>query len=333
MMSPDAAPKRGGLALSETARALSTLAMMLSLAACGRFGVEGPGSPMQEAPVSGVEDRPEPDRASTLPRPTMHPADLPDVQEEIPSERKTMTDEGKVSLIIAILFDNNPYDERLTTAWGFSALVERGPHRVLIDTGGDCPILLSNMKTLGIDPASIEAVVLSHAHKDHTGGLESLLALGLQPIVYVLPSFSSGFKAQVGEVTQVVEVAPGQVILDGIFTTGEVVGEIPEQALVVTTEEGLVVITGCAHPGIDRMLQKARFMFGGPIRLAMGGFHLKSADDEKVSRVLRAFRDLGVESTAPCHCTGDRARGRFAAEYGEGFIQAGVGKVIVLPGG
>jgi 7,8-dihydropterin-6-yl-methyl-4-(beta-D-ribofuranosyl)aminobenzene 5'-phosphate synthase len=80
-------------------------------------------------------------------------------------------------LTITIVYDNNEYDERLKTAWGFSCLVERGELSLLFDTGGDAPTLLSNMEVLELDPRDIDTVVLSHIHSDHVGGLGGICVL------------------------------------------------------------------------------------------------------------------------------------------------------------
>ena len=109
--------------------------------------------------------------------------------------------------------------------------------------------------------------------------------------------------------------------------------DIPEQALVVKTESGLVIITGCAHPGIVAIVEQAQGMFADPLRLVIGGFHLGSKSKAEVDSILKDFRHMGVQQVAPCHCTGERAVTMFAAEYGEDFIQTGVGKIIQLEGG
>ena len=234
------------------------------------------------------------------------------------------------SLTITIVFDNNAFDQRLKSAWGFSALVEHSGNTLLFDTGGDGQILMENMRILGIDPAQIEGVVLSHTHDDHTGGLGALLDYGARPVVYLPPSFPASFERQVEKYTQVVEVSPGQPIADDMYTTGEMGQSIPEQALVVQTDQGLVIITGCAHPGIVSMVAQTRKMFNERVRLVLGGFHLGSKSKAEIDTILKDFRRLEVEQVAPCHCTGERAIAMFAAEYGEDFIQAGVGKVIKL---
>jgi 7,8-dihydropterin-6-yl-methyl-4-(beta-D-ribofuranosyl)aminobenzene 5'-phosphate synthase len=232
------------------------------------------------------------------------------------------------SLTITIIYDNNIYDERLKSAWGFSALVEYRDHTLLFDTGGDGPSLMENMRILGIDPTHIKSVVLSHAHGDHTGGLSALLEYGVRPIVYLPPSFPAAFKNQVAKITEMIEVSPGLSIAQGMFTTGEMGSGIPEQALVILTNRGLVIVTGCAHPGIVAIVEQARGMFAEPVRLVLGGFHLGSKSEAGIDAILKDFRRIGIEQVAPCHCTGERAIAMFAKKYGENFIKTGVGKII-----
>jgi len=234
------------------------------------------------------------------------------------------------SLTITVIYDNTLYDRRVNSAWGFSALVEYRDHILLFDTGGDGQMLMENMRILGIDPTQLESVVLSHAHGDHTGGLSTILQAGSRPVVYLLPSFPESFKRQVSNTTEVIEVMPSLSIAEGVFTTGEMGRNIPEQALVIQTDQGLVVITGCAHPGIIAILEQAREMCDEPVRLVLGGFHLGSKSKVEIVSILKDFRRIGVEQVAPCHCTGERAITMFAAEYGVDFIQAGVGRVVRL---
>ena len=237
---------------------------------------------------------------------------------------------GTQIVTITVVYDNNPYDARLTSAWGFSALVENHGYTVLFDTGGDGQILVQNMRTLGIDPTHLDAVVLSHAHDDHTGGLIPLLNAGAKPTVYLLASFPSSFKHRVGQYTLISEVSTRQSIAEGIWTAGEVEGEIPEQALVIQTGGGLVVISGCAHPGIVTMVKQAQDTVNAPILLVLGGFHLVDKSPAAIEAIVSAFKQMGVQQVAPCHCTGETAIARFSAVYGDSFIKAGVGRVIRL---
>jgi 7,8-dihydropterin-6-yl-methyl-4-(beta-D-ribofuranosyl)aminobenzene 5'-phosphate synthase len=227
-----------------------------------------------------------------------------------------------------IVYDNNRYDERLQTAWGFSCLVEIGEATVLFDTGGDSPTLLGNMSKLGLDPQAIDAVVLSHAHGDHTGGLGGLLGTGAQPTVYAPAAFSASFKKGVRARAELVEVTGPVEILPGFHTTGELGSGIVEQALAVETAEGLVVVTGCAHPGVVELTRRAKESVGGEIYLVMGGFHLGGANRRRIEAIIADFREMGVQNVAPCHCTGDQARKMFADAFGDGCVLAGVGWTI-----
>ena len=233
---------------------------------------------------------------------------------------------------ITIIYDNHPYDQRLSTAWGFAALVEFREHVLLFDTGGEGSIFIDNLRILEIDPARIQSVLISHAHGDHIGGLNTLLGTGARPVVYLLPSFTGSFKHQVDKITTVVETVPGQTLAGGLYTTGEIKHSIPEQALVVDTSKGLVVITGCAHPGIVRIVERAKTAFDRPVHLVLGGFHLASQSEGRIAAILEDFRRLGVEKVGPCHCTGDQAIAMFKQEYGSDFIQVGVGKEITIEG-
>jgi len=237
----------------------------------------------------------------------------------------------KGGLTLSVIYDNNPYDPRLSTAWGFSCLIEGAGLKVLFDTGGDGPLLLSNMEALGLRAEGIEAVVLSHIHGDHTGGLQVLLRR-LQGVTLYLPqSFPQGFKdrvrlhgARVREVRGPLEICPG------VYSTGEMGRGLKEQALLLRTRVGTILITGCAHPGVVQMVARARELTGGPISLVMGGFHLLGLPQAEVREIARALRGLGVCCVGPCHCSGQEARRVFREEFGPRFIEVGVGRRIGL---
>jgi 7,8-dihydropterin-6-yl-methyl-4-(beta-D-ribofuranosyl)aminobenzene 5'-phosphate synthase len=231
--------------------------------------------------------------------------------------------------VITVVYDNNPYGEGLETAWGFSCLVEGMEKTVLFDTGGDGKRLLANMGRLGIAPREIDAVVVSHIHGDHTGGLHSLLAENRQIVTYLPESFpESFFRDTKKRGSNVIPVSGPLKICDGVYSTGEL-GTLPrEQSLVVSTARGLVIITGCAHPGIVRIVHTVKERFGGDILLVLGGFHLTASGREEIEAVIAGMKALGVRHVAPCHCTGDTARKLFMKAFGAGFIDTGVGKVI-----
>jgi 7,8-dihydropterin-6-yl-methyl-4-(beta-D-ribofuranosyl)aminobenzene 5'-phosphate synthase len=236
-------------------------------------------------------------------------------------------------LKLTIVYDNNEYDPRLETKWGFSCLIEGLERTILFDTGGDSATLLSNMKKLKIEPAWVDAIVLSHIHGDHVGGLNGFLEENSDVIVYLPESFPGSFKDEVrSRGAQVEEIAKAEELFTGVYTTGELGNGIQEQSLIVTSGQGLVVITGCAHPGVVNIVRKAKDMLAEkPVYLVMGGFHMSGAATTQIESVIEGFRQLGVRKVAPCHCSGEETRKLFREEYEENYIDSGAGKIITLP--
>ncbi len=233
---------------------------------------------------------------------------------------------GPTSMItFTIVYDNQVDDPRLTNKWGFACLIEMPDMTILFDTGGDAPTLLENMAILGKDPGQVDVIVLSHRHGDHTGGLQGMLATGVAPTIYMLASFPDALRRPVAEATDVVEVTAARAIAPGVWTTGEVGGAILEQALVVETAEGWVLVTGCAHPGVATMASRAIDVTGGSMALVIGGFHLGSASPGAIRSTIGDLQALGVAAVAPTHCTGEPARVAFAEAYGDAYYAAGAG--------
>jgi 7,8-dihydropterin-6-yl-methyl-4-(beta-D-ribofuranosyl)aminobenzene 5'-phosphate synthase len=235
------------------------------------------------------------------------------------------------SLTLTVVYDNNPFDKRLKLAWGFSCLVKGREKTILFDTGGDGEILLSNMGKLGIDPAEIELVILSHIHQDHVGGLARFLDVNPKVEVWLPKSFPSGFKGRIEDYGAKYREVTGPIkICEGVYSTGEIGTWIKEQSLILKTDKGLLVITGCAHPGIVEIVAQAKEQLKEKVYLVLGGFHLGGYSDQEIRGLIEYFRNLGVERVGPCHCSGDRARVLFREEYGENFVEIGVGKQILI---
>jgi 7,8-dihydropterin-6-yl-methyl-4-(beta-D-ribofuranosyl)aminobenzene 5'-phosphate synthase len=235
-------------------------------------------------------------------------------------------------LRITTLYDNCERLGELKTNWGFSCLVELGETIVLFDTGGDSPTLMHNIDELGIDLTRVQALVLSHDHGDHTGGLKGVLERCSGLKVYVCSSFSPRTKGEVKTYGgEIIDVTGPVEIVPGIHSTGELGTAIHEQSLVVDTGEGIVVITGCAHPGVVGIVRKAKQVVAGDVLLLMGGFHLMGAPEAVVTRATRDLKDLGVQKVSPSHCTGDAAIEQFHEAFGENFISGGVGLVVEIP--
>ena len=253
------------------------------------------------------------------------------LDEEIVPEEETAHPIAPVTIIVT--YDNNPYDRRLKTAWGFSCLIRLGEKSILFDTGGDSPRLLYNMRQLEIDPEEVDMIVLSHIHGDHVGGLSGFLEENSDLTVYVPESFPRSFKDGVrSSGAKLIEVKQAGELSDNVYTTGEVDGGIKEQSLIVKTEDGIVIITGCAHPGVVKIVKRAKQLVEGDVLLVMGGIHLGSKREHDIQEIIDIFRELGVLHAGPSHRSGDRARQLFKDAYGEDFLKIGVGGVITVSG-
>ncbi|MBU0503046.1 MAG: MBL fold metallo-hydrolase [Candidatus Omnitrophota bacterium] len=230
------------------------------------------------------------------------------------------------------IFDKDTLNKKLRTGWGVSFLVD---NRVLFDTGENGEWLLENMRSLGVDINKIEAVVISHDHWDHWGGLWDLLQQRKGMPVYMCPHFGPEFKDKALALgADLVEIEKLTQIIQNVFSTGEIPGAykgkyMAEQALVLKTKNGLTIITGCAHPGILKMVEKARTKFPDEsIYLVLGGFHLMESDKRAIEIVAENFKKMNIIKTGPTHCSGDVAKEIFKRSYGDNFIPIKAGQDI-----
>lgn len=196
---------------------------------------------------------------------------------------------------ITILYDNSA-NPGLKSGWGFSCLVDSG-RKILFDTGDNGEKLMYNFEKLNIDPKSVDQVVLSHNHWDHVDGLGGFQKLNHKAEVIYPEAFP-----------QPTEISKG------IYSTGALGRLIKEQALITKTEKGIIVVTGCAHPGLERILQVSRKL--GQIYGVLGGFHGFSKFDE-----LDGIRLIG-----PCHCT--QYKQEIKERYPGEFIDIRAGSII-----
>jgi len=232
-----------------------------------------------------------------------------------------------IKMIIA--YDNNSFDEKLEKDWGFSCFIKGLEKSILFDTGTNGRILLANMEKLGIRPEDIDLVFLSHDHRDHTGGLDALLGQNPKIAVWLPEFFSSSFKNVIKKRgASVAEVDSFQKICRGAYSTGVIPGWIKEQSLILDTDKGIILITGCAHPRITNIITKVEDLLKKDIHMVLGGFHLGAFYKNEINEIIDHFLRSGVKKVGPCHCSGDEARELFAEEYKDDFIEIGVGKEI-----
>ena len=246
---------------------------------------------------------------------------------------------------------------------GYSALVEVAGHRILFDTGNDAARFASNAEALGIDLTDLDAVVISHRHGDHTDGLHHLRDVnptvrvyapgdeyfgGATPAVFFrrtepgLPPEQRYFRGAVPAVVPHgtpwrgfdlvsgaggTEIAPGIRLVENV-APGRDFGETPELTLVVETANGRIVLVGCSHPGIERILAS----IGAPtepVALLVGGLHLLTQPDAEVDALAGRLRaEWGVRRIAPGHCSGEHAFVALRGVFGDRFEHAGVGTVL-----
>jgi len=270
---------------------------------------------------------------------------------------------------VTILFDSFGKAPALKYGWGYSALIEYGGKRILFDTGGDQDDFAANVKAIGVDLTRLDFVVITHRHGDHTSGLRH--ALTLNPNVQIYVPVESGFntplppglaklvKRRVGTAPDDMHYYDGKYpesitsgsiwhgakfthirapteVLPGFWlfsTVSDVTGtkEMNEVSMGIKTPQGLVVIVGCSHPGIEKILEAAT-RIDPHVYSVFGGFHLVDMPDAEVSSMVTRFRDKWkFERVAAGHCTGEFAFSEFNRVYGPKYDHAGVGAVIALP--
>jgi len=247
--------------------------------------------------------------------------------------------------LVTVICDNYTTRDDLEASWGFACLIAQEGKNILFDTGSDGVVLSHNMARLGIDPASIDLMMISHQHWDHVGGIYAILSVKRDLRICVPRSFSVHFQEDMKRYGAAIIEADGACeIMPELFTTGEFDGLIPEQAALLRTPAGTVVITGCAHPpagtvvitgcahpGIVKIAQTAKTVLpDNELALVMGGFHLLNDGDGDILNVITEFKAMGVRYAAASHCSGERARKLFAREYEDHFISLGAGSIITL---
>lgn len=268
---------------------------------------------------------------------------------------------------VTILYDSFGKAPALTLDWGFAALVEYGGKRILFDTGNNAGIFEHNVKALGVDLQKIDFVVISHRHADHTSGITYLLTVNPKVKIYVpdepwglfarglkndfyrkdpsLPAdmrYYGGHPPEILEagtpwpggnfvpVSQKTEVAPGLFILSGVSTTPGTL-ELKELSLAIKSPQGVILIVGCSHPGVEHILQEASAI-DPHMHILFGGLHQLQKSDPEVERIATVLHDqYKLDLVAPGHCTGEPAFAALKTTFGDHYVYAGVGTVIELP--
>src|SRR6266705_3041101 len=244
---------------------------------------------------------------------------------------------------ITILYDAFGKSSSMQKDWGYAALIEYGGKRIMFDTGNNGDTLAQNAKAKGIDLAKLDFVVMSHRHGDHMGGVAYLLSVNPNVKIYApkegfgvygadLPStfyrkdaslppeqryydgappavmrFGAAWPGVNFElIDKTTEVAPG-IHLIALVSDKPGTLELRELSLAINTPDGIVIVVGCSHPGIDKIVEAAGTI-NPRIHFIAGGFHLVAANFSNIEKIVTALRDrVKVEYVAPEHCTGEPA--------------------------
>jgi 7,8-dihydropterin-6-yl-methyl-4-(beta-D-ribofuranosyl)aminobenzene 5'-phosphate synthase len=270
---------------------------------------------------------------------------------------------------ITVLYDAFGKPSDLKKDWGYSALIEYGGKRILFDTGDNADILAHNAQAKGIDLTKLDFVVMSHRHGDHMGGLAYVLKVNPSVKIYApsdglggvygtevpstfyrkntaLPAEQRYYAGAPPEVIKFGAAWPGANIqlidkttelapdLHLIMTISEKKGtlELHELSLAIHTPDGLVIVVGCSHPGVEKIAAAAAAVATTPrIRLILGGFHLVNASDSEVANIVTALNSqFKVEFVAPGHCTGEPAFATLKTVFGDRYLYAGLGTTLSL---
>ncbi len=237
---------------------------------------------------------------------------------------------GEKNLIkMTVLYDNYVFAEGTKSDWEFSCLVEGTEKTILFDTGGKGDILRFNMDKAGVNLKNIDMIVLSHNHWDHTGGLSMILDKNPEIPVYIPYSFPYDFVRRVEKYkTEVIPVNKPRKLCKNIYLTGEMGDKIKEQSLILNTDKGLIIITGCSHPGIVNIVKRAREIIKKKVYLVFGGFHLMRYSEEEIKKIIQEFKKMEVLKCGATHCTGDKAIQLFKEAYGKNYVNIGTGRVL-----
>jgi len=267
---------------------------------------------------------------------------------------------------VTVLYDAFGRDPALQKDWGYAAFVEVGGKRILFDTGNNAEVLAKNAAARNVDLSRLDFVVMSHRHGDHMGGMSYLLSVNPKVRIYApkegfgiygadLPSafyrkdeslpveqryyggkppdvmrFGTAWpQANITLVDKTSMIAPGLHLISLVSDKPGTL-ELRELSLAIETPDGMVIVVGCSHTGIDNIV-KAAAAIQPKIQLIVGGFHLVVAKDPDIEAIIATLRDTyKVAYIAPGHCTGEPTFTALRKAFGERYLYAGLGSTFAL---
>ena len=245
-----------------------------------------------------------------------------------PSEEAKGSKDGAIH--ITIIYDNYQADQNLETDWGFACLVEYQGNQLLFDAGRNAELYKKNVKLLEIKPEAIPSLFISHEHGDHTAGIPWITEVNPSVICYLPASYAEQLKSSGTLPPNSKAVKKPSHLYGPFYSTGDDFIAFREHGLVIKTENGGVLITGCGHPGAVPMVAVAEKELGIEIHTVIGGLHLMSKSGEDLEQLAASLQEMGVKQICPTHCTGDNSIASLKESFGEGYISGGTGKEIII---
>ncbi len=262
---------------------------------------------------------------------TLCAQDYPYLNDPTCLEGVTATSGITEPVTVSVIYDNYVHTRGMTADWGYSILIEGPAKTVLFDTGTRPAIFKSNFGMMELNASGIDAVVLSHEHRDHTGGISAFAEMKTGIPVIMPHDFQETFiQSMAGLGLKPFMVREPAAICDHLYTSGVFDFPLSEQVLVLDTKKGLVVMTGCSHPGIVGMLRDIKSSFDKNIYMVFGGFHLMNKTDDEMNDIIAGMKSLGVVKCGATHCTGERQINLIREKFGDGFVELGVGNTVII---
>ena len=272
------------------------------------------------------------------------------------------------SICITILVDNIASKPGILAEHGLSLWIECHGKRILFDTG-QSDILTQNAKILGIDLAKTDAIILSHGHYDHTGGLYFVSDIAPNAPIYMHPGTIepkySLKKMKVRDIGmpeaskkilknhQIIQTENIIKICDGITLTGQIPRTndfedtggaffcdqncrnpdnlLDDQALVIESSRGLIIVLGCAHSGTANTLEYVlKLTNHQKIYTVVGGMHLANADMDRINSTIDILKEFDVQKIIPLHCSGSLAIIKMIESFHDKCLLLGAGDNIIF---